>query len=86
LSACHATTAPILHRVDGWITNDPDYPKRCIPSFVATLMAKAMPDFEVRLSDASAMMRLLGANSIRDIKQRALSRQAIYERNRRLGR
>jgi len=49
-------------------------------------MAKAMPDFEVRLSDASAMMRLLGANSIRDIKQRALSRQAIYERNRRLGR
>ena len=76
----------LLHRVDGWVASDPDYPDRCIPPSVAALMAKAMPDFEVRSSDVTAqVVRSLGANSIRDIKQRALSRQAIYERNRRLG-
>ena len=40
----------IVHGVDGWITSDPDYPERCIPTSVAMLIAKAMPpcDFAVR--------------------------------------
>ena len=39
-----------MHRVDGWITSDPDYPERCIPTSVAMLIAKVMPpsDFAVR--------------------------------------
>ena len=71
----------LLHRVDGWVASDPDYPERCIPPSVASLMAKAIPDFEVRSSD----VRSLSGDTIANIKARMTSRQNIHERNRRLG-
>jgi hypothetical protein len=78
----------IVHRVDGWITRDPDYPDRCIPTAVATLIAEAMPltDFEIRSADVAAQVRSVGGDSVRDIKQRMQSRQNMHERMQRHGR